>query len=63
MLIVSSFCDHCLCPVHHWQVDTRDILFICGGAFVDLSRQVRHARTGAVDTALENVSLCFFPPA
>lgn len=26
------------------QVDTRDILFICGGAFVDLSRQVLDSR-------------------
>ena len=26
--------------VHASQVDTKDILFICGGAFIDLDRQV-----------------------
>jgi len=30
----------CLTSGHASQVDTKDILFICGGAFIDLDRQV-----------------------
>ena len=28
------------CMLYCLQVDTKDILFICGGAFIDLDRQV-----------------------
>jgi ATP-dependent protease Clp ATPase subunit len=31
-------------PHTHTQVDTKDILFIVGGAFIDLERQVMDSR-------------------
>ncbi|VAH67139.1 unnamed protein product [Triticum turgidum subsp. durum] len=34
----SSFCSH------SWSIDTKDILFICGGAFVDLEKTISERR-------------------
>ena len=44
---------------HVLQVDTKDILFICGGAFIDLDRQVAE-RTAQSSMGFGNPVRCVF---
>lgn len=46
--------------VNDLQIDTKDILFICGGAFVDLEKTISERYIYLAELIYPHVSFCFF---